>query len=69
MSDRSLKVVCAWCNRVVIMAPTGTLITHTICPTCLDFAIMHRSGTAHDASLGVHHIGVPVGYFGDAFKH
>jgi hypothetical protein len=50
------------------MAPNGTPITHTICPTCLDFTIAHRTGTASDASLGVSHIGLPIGYFGNAFK-
>ena len=69
MAEYSLKVVCAWCNRVVIMAPMGTPVTHTICPTCLDFTIAHRSGTAHDASVSVEHVHLPADYFGDAFKH
>jgi hypothetical protein len=51
------------------MAPKGTPVTHTICPTCLDFTIAHRTGVAVDASRSVEPIGLPVGYFGDAFKH
>lgn len=69
MAEYSLKVVCAWCNRVVIMAPMGASVTHTICPTCLDFTITHRSGSTHDASVSVEHVHLPADYFGDAFKH
>lgn len=69
MAERSLKVVCAWCNRVVIMAPMGTPVTHTICPTCLDFTFEHRSGAARDGSSSVDRFRVPVDYFGDVFKH
>jgi hypothetical protein len=69
MAEHSLKVVCAWCNRVVIAAPMGTPVTHTICPVCLDFTIARRSGTAHDASVSVDHVRLPADYFGDTFKH
>lgn len=69
MAAQSLKVVCAWCNRVVTMAPQGASVTHTICPTCLDLTIAHRSGIAHDASSSMDHVRPPVGYFGDAFRH
>jgi hypothetical protein len=69
MATQILKVVCAWCNRVVTMAPKGTAVTHTICPTCLDFTIARRSGIACDASSSMEPVRLPVGYFGDAFKH
>ena len=37
MGQRLLVVVCAWCNRVVSTAPAGADVTHTICPSCLDY--------------------------------
>ena len=37
MGQRLLVVVCAWCNRVISTAPVGSGVTHTICPSCLDF--------------------------------
>ena len=38
MGQHLLAVVCAWCNRVVSTASAGAGVTHTICPSCLDFA-------------------------------
>jgi hypothetical protein len=69
MTAHNFKVVCAWCNRVVNGAPSGTPVTHTICPTCLDFTIAHRSGIAPDASSSAVPMYLPAGYFGDMFKH
>jgi len=43
MGPRLLAVVCAWCNRVMSTAPAGSDVTHTICESCLDYA-MNASG-------------------------
>lgn len=61
-----LKVVCAWCNRIVTAAPRGAPVSHTICQRCLDWAIVHptvRSGFNADGS----HVILPPDYFGDGF--
>jgi hypothetical protein len=41
MASQVLSVVCAWCNRSVSTAPAGAGVTHTICPSCLDWAVAH----------------------------
>ena len=35
MTDRTLMVVCAWCQCVMTAPPSAAGVTHTICPTCL----------------------------------
>jgi hypothetical protein len=45
MATSTLAVVCAWCNRVVTPAPAGAQVTHTICPSCMEWAFVHRSDT------------------------
>ena len=41
MAGHMLSVVCAWCNRVVVKAPAGAGVTHTICPSCIDWTMTH----------------------------
>jgi hypothetical protein len=41
MAGHLLAVVCAWCNRVVVKAPPGADVTHTICPSCVDWTMAH----------------------------
>ena len=41
MTAHTLAVVCAWCNRVVVEAPEGAGVTHTICPSCVDWTMTH----------------------------
>jgi hypothetical protein len=52
MAVQRLSVVCAWCNRLVTAAPAGAALTHTICPSCLDWAVAHPASrsTPHIAS-------------------
>ena len=57
MAAQLLVIVCAWCNRVMATAPSGTPITHTICPACLEWAITHPS-----------HVPLPAGCTGHALK-
>ena len=41
MAGHLLAVVCAWCNRVVVKGPAGAEVTHTICPSCVDWTMTH----------------------------
>ena len=41
MQIPDLAVVCAWCKRTITEGPAGSAVTHTICPTCLEWAMMH----------------------------
>ncbi len=36
-----LIVVCAWCKRTITDAPAGAAVTHTICPSCVEWAMSH----------------------------
>jgi hypothetical protein len=29
-----IKVVCAWCDKVIKDAPEGAVVSHGICPEC-----------------------------------
>jgi hypothetical protein len=46
MATQMLAVVCAWCNRVVIEAPAGAGVSHTICPSCTDWTMTHPTSAA-----------------------
>jgi hypothetical protein len=65
MAEKMLTVVCAWCRRVVTATPNGAGVTHTICPSCLDYAITHSG----DSPVAPSALLPPPDYFGDAFKH
>lgn len=41
MDVPDLAVICAWCKRTIAGGPTGSAVTHTICPACLEWAMMH----------------------------
>lgn len=42
MDDRHpLAVVCAWCKRTITAGPSGSPVTHTICPSCIEWAMKH----------------------------
>src|SRR6266404_2554560 len=41
MAARSLTVVCAWCHRIVAVAPADDGVTHTICESCFDWTLTH----------------------------
>jgi hypothetical protein len=60
-----LAVVCAWCNRVVTPGPSGTHVTHTICPACIDRMVEQPNLPPGRVSAGAM---LPPDYFGDAFK-
>jgi hypothetical protein len=63
VGQRLLVVVCAWCNRVVSAAPAGAEITHTICPSCLDFTFNPcENGVEQPAEGGPFRL--PDRYFG-----
>ena len=62
MSAKPLAVVCAWCNRMVADAPADADVSHTICPSCLDWTIAHPSSLAGtDASASR----LAIGFFDD----
>jgi hypothetical protein len=61
MATSPLAVVCAWCNQVVTPAPAGAPITHTICPSCMEWAFVHRTA-AMPPEKDRHTL--PAGYFG-----
>ena len=42
MAAQVFAVVCAWCNRTVQAAPSGSGVTHTICPSCADWSFTHQ---------------------------
>ena len=44
MAARSLTVVCAWCHRIVAVAPADEGVTHTICESCFDWTLTHPTG-------------------------
>jgi hypothetical protein len=41
MATRTFTVVCAWCHRIVAVAPADNGITHTICESCFDWTLTH----------------------------
>ena len=44
MQNPALVVVCAWCKRTISAAPAapaGSAVTHTICPSCVEWAMAH----------------------------
>jgi len=42
MGARVFTVVCAWCNRTITAGATSTPVTHTICPSCIDWTLTHQ---------------------------
>ena len=36
VAGQVLSVVCAWCNRVIIASGSSALVSHSICPACID---------------------------------
>ena len=44
MAGHLLSVICAWCNRVVVIGPPGAPVTHTMCPSCIDWTMTHPTG-------------------------
>ena len=45
MAMRTLTVVCAWCHRIVAVAPADAAVTHTICESCFDWTLTHPAGS------------------------
>jgi len=60
-------VVCSWCNLLVKAAPAGTLVTHTICPDCIDRTLA-ASLKSRDLALSDSKP-LPPDFLDDAFKH
>jgi hypothetical protein len=58
MGAVAYAVVCAWCNRKMTAAPHGAPVTHTICPSCLEWSIAHPAEIVRD---------LPSHYLGDAY--
>jgi hypothetical protein len=54
MAARTLTVVCAWCHRIVAVAPADEGVTHTICESCFDWTLTHPA-----AQVGVEAIDFP----------
>ena len=54
MAARTLTVVCAWCHRIVAVAPAQRGVTHTICESCFDWTLTHPA-----ASIGIDAIAFP----------
>jgi hypothetical protein len=68
MATQALTIVCAWCNRVITAAPSGTPVTHTICPTCVEWALAHPTLGDIESPADSHHAHPPAGYFGNQFR-
>ena len=58
MGGQAFAVVCAWCNRKMTSAPAGATVSHTICPSCLEWSISHPTELVRD---------VPSQYLGDVY--
>jgi hypothetical protein len=56
MAARIAVVVCAWCNQTMSETSTALPVTHTICPSCLDWSVAHPTQVVQST---------PPGYFGD----
>jgi hypothetical protein len=54
MAARTFTVVCAWCHRIVAVAPADRGVTHTICASCFDWTLTHPA-----AAVGVEAIDFP----------
>jgi hypothetical protein len=69
MRVETFTVVCAWCHRVVKRATADALVSHTICPTCLEWTLTHSGSDAVRGTATINdRSALPDGYFGDAFK-
>ena len=64
MATQIMAVVCAWCKRVVANAPAGAGVTHTICPSCVDWTLTHPTSSSGAAS-SPEALRLPASYFGD----
>jgi hypothetical protein len=62
-------VICAWCNRTLATAPAGSPVTHTICPLCFEWSLMHRSAESRLASGDTGSALVPASHFDGCAKH
>lgn len=41
MQGPDFAVICAWCKRTITPGLSGSPVTHTICPACLEWAMTH----------------------------
>jgi hypothetical protein len=46
VATQIMAVVCAWCNQVVMKAPAGATVSHTICATCTEWTMLHPTSAA-----------------------
>jgi hypothetical protein len=67
MAAQILTVVCAWCHRVVTPGAPTAGVTHTICPSCVDWTMACRANpdTFFERMAGLGKLCPPPGYFGD----
>jgi hypothetical protein len=69
MAADALMIVCAWCHRVIKAAPRGASVTHTICPSCLEWTMTHPSAVIEgDQTPAFEQPSSPADYLGDPFK-
>jgi hypothetical protein len=69
MRIETFTIICAWCHCVVKTAATDALVSHTICPTCLEWTLTNSASDADRGPyLAKNHVSVPDGYFGNVFK-
>jgi len=47
MAARVLRVVCAWCKETLTATATDAPVTHSICPSCLEWSITHPTQVFH----------------------
>lgn len=68
MAAQILTVVCAWCHRTVKQGQAGAPITHTICPSCVEWTMTRvlSGDLMADGDSDVGRLIPPPGYFGDA---
>jgi hypothetical protein len=66
MAAQILTVVCAWCNRTIVYGPKTAAITHTICPSCVEWTMDCRSNpdAFYDKVSAVGRV-IPADYFGN----
>jgi hypothetical protein len=65
MSTQVLAVVCAWCNRIMTSAPAGSPVSHTICPSCLDWTFSPERKSSLEPGHEAGHFTLPDRIHGD----
>ena len=67
MAAQILTVVCAWCHRIVTNGSPAAGVSHTICPSCVDWTLACRTDPARffERMAQFAQSMPPARYFGD----